>query len=161
MRPHFSITFATPSRAAVPSLTLAAMVIASPPPASMSAATWPMPTSSRSTSASLAPSAANRRAEAAPMPEAAPVTMATLSLSFMTRSLARLAALATAADAHASTAATSALSAAPRHHVQPLDQRGEGHRRIDVALGDVHAIVAFQIRNSPPAIRMRSRHEKA
>ena len=45
------------------------------------------PTSSRSTSASFAPSAANSRAEAAPMPEAAPVTTATRSLSFMGREL--------------------------------------------------------------------------
>src|SRR5215471_18630608 len=89
MRPHRLITRSTPVRALALLLTSAVMVIDEPPLALISEATFFRPPSFWSTSASLAPSAANSFAEAAPMPEAAPVTMATRSLSFMAATLAR------------------------------------------------------------------------
>ena len=44
MRPHFSMTWATPARAWASLLTSAGRMMALPPPASMSAAIWPSPT---------------------------------------------------------------------------------------------------------------------
>src|ERR1700675_910561 len=59
------------------------MARARPPARSISEATVRAASGLRSTTATLAPSAANRSAEACPMPDPAPVTIATLSLSFM------------------------------------------------------------------------------
>src|ERR1700737_5568492 len=57
--------------------------MASPPLARMSAATLAAPFSRISATIAFAPSAANRRASASPMPWAPPVTIATLSFSRM------------------------------------------------------------------------------
>ena len=83
MRPKASTAWATAALTAISLETSHGQAMACPPKRRISSAVFSSPASFTSIRKSFAPSIARRTAARPPMPEAAPVTSATLSLHFM------------------------------------------------------------------------------